>query len=87
LKQNFLFSLLVRLLITSGKAPPDNFLGLKKALKYHSFEFSLRTLVLHPSLAVAVGWESFPFILVATFLPAILVAMSHFTHMLSGAED
>jgi hypothetical protein len=58
-----------------------------EALIYQPFEVSLRKLVFHPSPAVAVGWKSFLFILMALFLLAILVVMSYFTRICSGAED
>jgi hypothetical protein len=48
LKQNYCFSPLVRPLITSGRAPLDNFLRLKKALINQFFEVSLRTLTCSP---------------------------------------
>jgi hypothetical protein len=44
-------------------------------------------LVLHPSQAVTVGLESFPFDLVAPFLLAILFVTSRFTRMRLRVED
>jgi hypothetical protein len=88
LKQNSLFSDLVRPLITSGRAPQDNFLGLNNALIYQPFEVSLKTLTCFPPIArCGGGLGILPLHLGGALLAAILVVMSHFTHMCSRAED
>jgi hypothetical protein len=76
LKQNNLLSPFIWSLITSGRTPLNNLLGLQEAFIYH-----------RPSPVVAAGLESFPFDLVVPFLLTILVITNRFTRVRSEAKD
>jgi hypothetical protein len=90
LKQNNLLIPFIWSLITSGRAPQDNLLGLQEAFIYQRLQISFRELTYSPPPplpTVAAGLDSFSFPLVAPFLPAILDVTSYFAHIRSGAED